>query len=402
MMETYYAFCDVCRAMTVHTRVDVLIAPEDTSTWRFCKLNRDLAGRNAVLFALVADASGADKLLSISDALRNDAGAGHVSICALTIGAGLAAQLSAHGIAVAVPSSVPWQAELRELWGRVWTAGTACIAEEQITAMRTRGKHKPLLGGFNDGGMYVKRWRRGTIHPDVRELVLSSEELKQKVAELAEAAAQTAALEAEPAAAPLVVVGILLGCFAFFADFARALCARLEALGHPPPQFALLEANYAKVSTQDGGSTHSLDLDKGGQVCLSPPTALDQLAGRRLLLVDEALSTGGAMAALLAYLERHAAPASMSAAVLLRNNLRDDGVLPPPLEALRTAGRLSIGHEHRPGVRRTVGYGDDYNGLYRSLDYVGYLDDVIAKKNYKFTRSSTVRTLLRGHDGARR
>ena len=27
MMETYYAFCDVCRAMTVHTRVDVLIAP---------------------------------------------------------------------------------------------------------------------------------------------------------------------------------------------------------------------------------------------------------------------------------------------------------------------------------------------------------------------------------------
>ena len=43
-------------------------------------------------------------------------------------------------------------------------------------------------------------------------------------------------------------------------------------------------------------------------------------------------------------------------------------------------------HPPEHGSRRTVGYGDDFNELYRQLDYVGVLLHAIAKTHYATTR----------------
>ena len=64
------------------------------------------------------------------------------------------------------------------------------------------------------------------------------------------------------------------------------------------------------------------DLEREAQPSLGPGGCV---TGRRLLLVDEAMSTGGALTTLGAYLRAWAPPSEARAVVMLRNHLGGDG-----------------------------------------------------------------------------
>lgn len=139
---------------------------------------------------------------------------------------------------------------------------------------------------------------------------------------------------------PLVVVGILKGALVFMADLLRRI---------PVP----LEIECLNVASYHGGTESS------GTVAFLD-RALPPVAGRRVLVLDDILDTGRTLAAVTAEL-RAAGAAEVRTGVLLAK----DKARAAEVEADYIG--FAIGDEF------VVGYGLDYNGLYRNLPYVGVL-----------------------------
>ena len=178
-----------------------------------------------------------------------------------------------------------------------------------------------------------------TIHEDLSEILLDAESIAARV----EAMAQELARRLAPAAErdePVVLVPVLTGSLVFTADLIR----------HLPLKMRL---DVVTVSSYAGRATESAGASLVGGI----PT---DLRGRRVVVVDDIFDTGRTMS-LLDREMRAAGAADVMSVVLLSKPARHEVGIRPDL----------VGFEIPDAF--VVGYGLDYDGLYRNLPCIGVL-----------------------------
>ncbi|MCY4368909.1 MAG: hypoxanthine phosphoribosyltransferase [bacterium] len=166
-------------------------------------------------------------------------------------------------------------------------------------------------------------------------VLISEEEIAQRLSEMGEQI--TRDYEGEV----VLVVGVLRGAFMFMADLARHIRVATE--------FDFMAVSSYGSATKTSGVVRILkDLD-------------EEIAGRHVLVVEDIVDSGLTLQYLLRTLKLRR-PASLEVATLL---LKGD-MQRVPVD-VRYVG-FTIGPEF------VVGYGLDFDQLYRNLPYVGVLD----------------------------
>jgi len=173
--------------------------------------------------------------------------------------------------------------------------------------------------------------------PRPGQVLVAEDELAARVAELG------AAIARDYARAAPVLVGVLQGAVPFLADLMRRLPIDVTV-------------DFVRVSSYGAGTTSS------GTVRLLVDLTID-IAGRDVLIVDDIVDTGLTLAALKRTFEARR-PRSVRTCVLLDKGGRRQA------DALIDYVGFTI-----PNVF-VVGYGLDYDGLYRNLPHVAGLDGV--------------------------
>jgi hypoxanthine phosphoribosyltransferase len=171
---------------------------------------------------------------------------------------------------------------------------------------------------------------------DLERILLPEARLAQRVREMAGEIAECYAGAAEG----LIIVPILSGSIIFLADLIRCLPFKMRI-------------GMLTVSSYDGATTES----RGAT--LMQPLKVD-IAGRHVLLLDDILDTGNTLRMVGDHLRRQN-PASLRTCVLLRKPAK----APPDLHV------DFIGFDIEDVF--VVGYGLDYNGLYRNRPDIGVL-----------------------------
>ena len=170
--------------------------------------------------------------------------------------------------------------------------------------------------------------------PDIARILISSDEIQAKLAEMGERIA------ADYAGRKLLLVGVLKGAFVVMADLARYIRLPLE--------FDFMAVSSYGAATQTSGVVRILkDLDH-------------DLEGLDVLLVEDIIDSGLTLNYLLKNL-RARKPASLEVAALLRKV----DLQKVPLD-IRYTG-FEIPNEF------VVGYGLDYAERYRNLPYIATL-----------------------------
>jgi len=169
---------------------------------------------------------------------------------------------------------------------------------------------------------------------DIGRVLYTEEEIQTKVRQMGQA------VVADYRGADVVLVGILNGSFPFMADLSRAMNLRLEV-------------DFMSVSSYGGGTQSS------GIVRILKDLNLN-IQGRHVLLVEDIIDTGLTARYLLDNL-RTRKPASLEICSLLdKREARSEEV---PIKY--------VGFECPDEY--VVGYGLDYNQLYRNLPFIGVL-----------------------------
>ena len=167
--------------------------------------------------------------------------------------------------------------------------------------------------------------------------LVAEKEIVARVAELGRA------ISRDYAETRLVLVGVLQGAIPFVADLMRAVALDLTV-------------DFVRTSSYGSGTTSS------GSVRLVTDLSID-IADRHVLIVDDIVDTGHTLAALKRTLEARG-PRSVRTCVLLDKTGRRE-----------TAVSIDYVGFTIPNVF-VVGYGLDYDGLYRNLPYVATLDGI--------------------------
>ena len=172
------------------------------------------------------------------------------------------------------------------------------------------------------------------MHKDVKEILFSEEQLKERVAQIA------AQIDRDYAGKELMLVSVLRGSFIFMADLVRAITVPCRV-------------DFMAVSSYGSGTVSS------GQVQITKDLSED-ITGRHLLVVEDILDSGNTLSYLLEVL-RARKPASIRLCTLLDKPERR--VKPVHLDYTGFAIPDAF----------VVGYGLDYNEYYRNLPYIGVL-----------------------------
>ena len=144
--------------------------------------------------------------------------------------------------------------------------------------------------------------------------------------------------------APLLI-GVLTGAVTFLTDLMRAMSVPLEI------EFMAV-SSYGSSTRSSGVVRIIKDLDH-------------EIAGRRIIVVEDIIDTGLTLQYLLELLERRG-PADIKVVALLRKHDKP-GAVPVPVDLIG----FDIPDEF------VVGYGLDYAGHYRNLPYVAVLDPTV-------------------------
>ena len=168
-------------------------------------------------------------------------------------------------------------------------------------------------------------------------MLVAEKEIAARVAELGRAIAR------DYADGALVLVGVLQGAIPFIADLMRALPIDVTV-------------DFLRASSYGGGTTSS------GAVRLVADLSVD-VADRHVLVVDDIVDTGHTLAALKRTLEARR-PRSVKTCVLLDKTGRRE-----------TEVQIDYVGFTIPNVF-VVGYGLDYDGLYRNLPHVATLEEI--------------------------
>lgn len=174
------------------------------------------------------------------------------------------------------------------------------------------------------------------IPNDDLEVLLSRQQIQTRVSELAEE------LNRDYQNREVVVVGIMSGVVVFLADLIRGLeiPVRLEFLN---------ASSYPGKATTAG----ELAVDVSG---------LSMLTGHHVLLLDDIFDTGHTLQRIHSIVSAMQ-PASLKSAVLLWKTERNETKLKPDYVGFEIPNRF------------VVGYGLDYDGLYRNLPDVCVIPD---------------------------
>lgn len=176
---------------------------------------------------------------------------------------------------------------------------------------------------------------RRPIHPDVAEVLISEDEIAQRVAELA------AAIDRDYAGREVMLVGVLKGAIMVMADLARALTVEATV------EFMAV-SSYGAATTSSGVVRILKDLDR-------------DVAGQHVLVVEDVIDSGLTLSWLLRNLTARD-PASLAVCALLRK---------PEAAKAATVPVDYIGFDI--GNDFVVGYGLDVHERYRTLPYVARL-----------------------------
>jgi hypoxanthine phosphoribosyltransferase len=167
------------------------------------------------------------------------------------------------------------------------------------------------------------------MQSDIERVLISQEQIARRVAELARQITVDHANGDE-----ITIVPILTGAMIFCGDLIRQLPLKMRI-------------NLITVSSYPGGTLRSQGAAVIGQ-------QLGDIRGRRVLLVDDILDSGGTIRLVVETLKEHGA-ASVKVCVLLRKNR------PTAREMYVDYAGFEIPDEF------VVGYGLDYNNYYRNL-----------------------------------
>ena len=179
------------------------------------------------------------------------------------------------------------------------------------------------------------------MHKDVKEILFSEEQLKERVAQIA------AQIDRDYAGKEPMLISVLRGSFISMADLARAI--------HLP-----CTVDFMAVSSYGSGTTSS------GQVKITKDLS-ESIEGRDIIVVEDILDSGNTLSYLFRLLQaRH--PASVRLCTLLDKPSRRT----KPITADYTG--FSVDDLF------VVGYGLDYAEKYRNLPYIGVLKPAVYEK----------------------
>jgi hypoxanthine phosphoribosyltransferase len=172
------------------------------------------------------------------------------------------------------------------------------------------------------------------LDADIEAVVVSADEIQNKIAELARA------IDADYAGREPLLVGVLKGAAMFMSDLARAL-------ERPSTMEFMAVSSYGSATTSSGVVRILKDLDRA-------------VAGEHILIVEDIIDSGLTLSWLMKNLASRG-PASIEIVSLLRKPEAVKVELP-----VRYVG-FDIPNEF------VVGYGLDYAERYRNLPYIGRL-----------------------------
>jgi hypoxanthine phosphoribosyltransferase len=173
-----------------------------------------------------------------------------------------------------------------------------------------------------------------SLHADVEEILLDSETVAARVAELG------AQLASDYAGRDPVLVSVLKGALVFLADLMRTMDL--------PTSIDLMEVSSYGAATESSGQVRILkDLSK-------------PIEGRDVIVVEDIIDTGLTLNYLLKYLHDKG-PASVRICCLLDKPARRLAEIPIDYRGFTIPDRF------------VIGYGLDYDERYRNLPYVGVL-----------------------------
>ena len=171
-------------------------------------------------------------------------------------------------------------------------------------------------------------------HPDIKEIILSEETLKARVAEIG------ADISRDYAGETVLLVAVLRGAALFIADLAREITT--------PVELDFMAVSSYGSSTKSSGVVRILkDLD-------------EMIEGRNVMVVEDILDTGLTLKYLLKNLASRK-PKTLEVVTLLNK----EGKQRVPISCKYTG--FLIPDEF------VVGYGLDYAEKYRNLPYIGIL-----------------------------
>ena len=180
-----------------------------------------------------------------------------------------------------------------------------------------------------------------TMHPDCERIMLSEEQLRSRVKEIA-----YQVNEVYKGKRPLVV-GILKGSIIFYSDFIRHLSMPVEL------DFMAV-SSYGSGAVSSGKLKIKKDLDR-------------DVKGRDVIIVEDIIDSGFTLANLKALLLERGA-ASVKIVTLLNKAERREYDIAPDYNC------FDIENEF------VVGYGLDYDEMYRNLPYIGILKRSVYEK----------------------
>ena len=174
----------------------------------------------------------------------------------------------------------------------------------------------------------------GSIHDDVEEVLLTGQQIADRVAELG------AQLATDYAGRDPVLVSVLKGSIIFLADLIRSMEMSVS--------LDLMEVSSYGASTESTGQVRILkDLSK-------------PIEGRDVIVVEDIIDTGLTLNYLLKYLHDRN-PASIRICCLLDKPARRLAEIPIDYRGFTIPDRF------------VIGYGLDYDERYRNLPYIGVL-----------------------------
>ena len=176
---------------------------------------------------------------------------------------------------------------------------------------------------------------------EISEVLLSEEAIDKKVRELA------ATLTEEYRGKKPVFVGILKGSFVFMADLVRRIDTECEVA-------------FMSVSSYGAG------VESTGRITIRKDLEMD-VEGRHIILVEDIVDSGMTLSYLKTYLANRSAASVKVCSFLDKPSRRKTELVPD-----------YYGYEIPDAF--VVGYGLDYDELYRNLPYVGILKAEVYSK----------------------
>jgi hypoxanthine phosphoribosyltransferase len=171
---------------------------------------------------------------------------------------------------------------------------------------------------------------------EIRQILFSADQIRQRVQVLGKQISDD-----YQQAEPLILIGILKGSFYFLADLSRTIT-------HPVEIEFMSISSYGSDTVSSGNVKILKDLDR-------------DISGRDVLLVEDILDTGLTLDYLLRSLEARN-PKSLKVCTLLDKPERRQVSVPVAYRGFEIPDAF------------VVGYGLDYDQMYRNLPYIGVLE----------------------------